>query len=373
MAKAKRQKEAPPPAQIQSLLRQLGKGEWPSAIVLRGEERYFVDHAITGIIAAAAKRELEVVRYDTADPDFQASDLCSDLIGGALFASARLFVIRGADALLKKNAGAAAASFAPAVLARAQSGDGGGIVLYGAGLRANQSLIKSLQELGAPTIACRKLWDSPPPWDPDPRKAELVQWLVQRARERRISLSPDQAAFVVAATGNDLPALDGQLDRLAQGGGDVRSEVTWQGAVSPFQLAEPILAGDAARAIAGLESLFQGGFQGRDGARTLDRGALLALLFSALGSKLREVVAAGEVLARRGAAADALEAAGVKGTPTAKKTFEARLRLRPHEEWSRMYEELCALEKRSRTGADVDAVDFARLILRWRRRAPARR
>ena len=373
MAAAKRKREAPPFAQVKTLLSGLSKGDWPGAIVLRGEERYFAEQAITGIIQAAQKRSLEVVRYDTSDPDFSASLLCSDLIGGALFASARLFVIRGADALLKKNAGAAAASFAPAVLARAQSGDGGGVVLYGAGLRGTHSLVKQLTEIGAPNVACRKLWDSPPPWDPDPRKAELVQWLVARARERKISLSPDQAAYVVAATGNDLTALDGQLDRLEQGGGDLREQVSWEGSVSPFQLAEPILAGDAARAISGLETLFQGGFQGRDGSRTLDHGALLALLFSALGSKLREMVAGSEVLARKGSLADAMEAAGIKGTQSAKQAFTQRLEQRPAAEWARMYAELCEVEQRSRTGAEVDAVDFARLVLRWRKRAPARR
>ncbi len=131
-----------------------------------------------------------------------------------------------------------------------------------------------------------------------------------------------------------------------------------------------MLAGEAPRAIAGLESLFQGGFQGRDGGRTLDQGALVALLFSALISKLREMVAGAEVLERGGGMPEAMEQAGIRGTVMAKKTFEQRLRQRSGEDWRRMYGEACELERRSRTGALVDAVDFVNLALGWRRKAP---
>jgi len=371
MAQAKRKSEPVPHEAIRALIRRLAEPNLPACIILRGEERYFADQAVQAALEAASAQGLEIVRFDSADPDGSISDLIGDLLGGALFARARLFLVRGADALLKKGASASAQAFPEAVLARVRSGDGSLVVLQGAGLRANHSLVQELTEAGAPNVACRKLWDSPPPWDPDPRKAELVQWLVGRARERKIGLSPDQAAFVVAATGNDLAALDGQLDRLGKGGGDLRSQILWEGAVSPFQLADPFLAGDAPRAVAGIESLFQSGFQGRDGARTLDQGALLALLFSALLSKLRETVAAGEVLERGGALDAAIEAAGVKATPTARKAFEARLAQRPAPEWRKLYLEVTELERRSRSGATVDVVDFVHLALRWRRKPQA--
>ena len=53
---------------------------------------------------------------------------------------------------------------------------------------------------------CRKLWDSPPPWDPDPRKSELALWVRARSGDLGVCLTPDDAAYVAAATGNDLAA-----------------------------------------------------------------------------------------------------------------------------------------------------------------------
>lgn len=370
MAARKRKADPAPQQEIQRLARELSGGKLPGAVVLRGEERYFIDEAVGMLVKAAEAKELEVCRYDTADPDFQLKDLMGDLLGGALFASSRLFLVKGADALLKKTAPAAAKGFPDAVLARVASGDGSMVVLVGKGLRGTQTLIKKLVASDAWNINCRKLWDSPPPWDPDPRKAEVVQWLVARARQRKVSMGPDQAAYVVAATGNDLFALDRQLDRVQQGGaGDLRDQVIWEGSASPFTLAEPMLAGDVARATAGIETLFQSGFQGRDGARTLDRGALIALMISALSSKLRELVAGAEVLSARGSMADARVQAGVKASPVAAKAFEARLALRPPEEWKACYRDIQELERRSRTGAAIDANDFVALALSWRRKA----
>lgn len=372
MAARKRKAEAAPQQEIQRLSRELAGGKLPSAVILRGEERYFVDQALAMLLKAGAAGDLELCRYDTADPDFQIKDLVGDLLGGALFASSRLFLVKGADALLKKTAGAGAKAFPDAVLARVASGDGSMVVLVGAGLRGTQTLIKKLVQGDAWNIACRKLWDSPPPWDPDPRKAEVVLWLVARARQRKIAMGADQAAYVVAATGNDLFALDRQLDRVQQGerdgGGNLRDQVIWEGSASPFTLTEPMLAGDVARATAGIETLFQSGFQGRDGARTLDRGALIALLLSALSSKLRELVAGAEVLAAGGSVADARAQAGVKASPVAAKAFEARLALRPPGEWKACYRDLQELERRSRTGAAIDANDFVLLALSWRRK-----
>ncbi|MBL4770416.1 MAG: hypothetical protein JKY61_04610 [Planctomycetes bacterium] len=372
MAARKRKAEPAPPQEIQRLAREVSATHLPSAVILRGEERFFVDQALAILLKAGAAGDLELCRYDTADPDFQIRDLVGDLLGGALFASSRLFLVKGADALLKKTAVSGAKAFPDAVLARVASGDGSMVVLVGAGLRGTHTLVKSLVEGGAWNIGCRKLWDSPPPWDPDPRKAELVLWLVARARQRKIPMGADQAAYVVAATGNDLFALDRQLDRVQQGekdgSGNLRDQVVWEGSASPFTLADPMLAGDLARATSGIETLFQSGFQGRDGARTLDRGALIALLISALSSKLRELAAGAEALAAGASVADARAAAGVKASPVAAKAFEARLALRPPAEWKSLYRDIQELEVRSRTGAAIDANDFVALALSWRRK-----
>src|SRR5207248_9979613 len=131
----------------------------------------------------------------------------------------------------------------------------------------------------------RRLWDGPPPWDPDPRKSELAQWLGARARERHVALSLDEAAYVVAATGNDLHALDGALDRLAQrAGGSIHDLVGWSNGGSPFDAAELLLSGDPGRAVAAIEALFRAGVRATAGDSAVDRPALLAIMHGALPS-----------------------------------------------------------------------------------------
>jgi hypothetical protein len=137
-------------------------------------------------------------------------------------------------------------------------------------------------------------------------------------------------AVRAAATGNDLFALDAALERLERRGSQsVRSAVGWSSSASPFQVAEDLCRGDAARAVAGLEALFPRGFEERDGTRETDLNALLAVLFGALRSKVRQSLTGARVMASGGDLARAAEAAGVGGNPKARAEFEARVSARP--------------------------------------------
>ena len=95
----------------------------------------------------------------------------------------------GRDSLLKTR------SKEPTALTRAvkaflASADIPGLVVLEAEtLRADHAAVKAVVEAGGATLSCRKLWDSPPPWDPDPRKAELVAvGAGPRARARRAAV-----------------------------------------------------------------------------------------------------------------------------------------------------------------------------------------
>ena len=89
------------------------------------------------------------------------------------------------------------------MLARLTSGAEGMLVLSAEKLRADHPLAKEGKERGV-LVGCRRLYDSPPSWDPDPRKAELVQWCAARAKVMGVPLDLSEAAYVVAATGNQL-------------------------------------------------------------------------------------------------------------------------------------------------------------------------
>jgi DNA polymerase III delta subunit len=231
---------------------------------------------------------------------------------------------------------------------------------------------KAVLEAGGSVLSFRRLYESPPPWEPDadPRKVELVQWLLARARLKSLRLDAGEAAYVVAATGNELSALDSALDALkSRGDHGVRESVGWTAGASPFQVAEDLLRGDAGAAIAGVEALFRSGMRERDGSREVKPETVLAVLLGSLRSKLRAALAA----SRASESGAPLPATAV---PNFRKDVQGLAALRPAGAWRRMLDDLAGLERGTRTSRTVDASDLCILALRWRRdpgriRAPA--
>ncbi|MBK7877918.1 MAG: hypothetical protein IPJ77_19740 [Planctomycetes bacterium] len=365
--------EASPMEQLAALERTLEAGELPRAFLVRGEERWFRDRALEKIVEAARAKQFELVRYDGQDPDVRVGALCDALGAPPMFSGPRVIVVRNASALIEKKGGQDS-PFQRAAIAFLKDGKVPGIlVLDTESLRADSVLAKSVVAAGGPVLSLRRLWETPPPWDPDPRKAELVAWLAARARERKLALKPEEVLYVSAAVGNDLYALDAALDRVEQRGAQgVREVVGWTSAASPFQVAEDMLRGDGPKAIAGIEALFRGGFQEKDGSRETDRGALLPVLFGSLRSKLRPTLTGALVLERGGDVAAAADAAGINAQPRARTEFEARVRSRAARDWRGMLGELAELERKSRSGANVDVNDVAALALRWAKASAAR-
>lgn len=365
MAARKRRANPHPEQEHTALLATLEDG-LPPAVLLRGEERHFRTQGMGAVCAAAAARGDEVCRHDARDPEFSPSALVDDLRSGALFASARTIALENGDALLKKGARGFSQAILDGLLARLEAGVPGTLAVGAGSLRADHPLLKAVLAAGGVTVACRKLYDSPPPWDPDPRRAELVQWLLAKARERGVPLDPDEAVWVAAAVGNDPAALCDRLEELrGRGAAGVRELVGWEAGGSPWDLAGRLVAGDAQGAVAGVETLFQGGFQGRDGTRTVDPAALVNVLASALTARVREGLAGSAALGSGASPEEAAAAAGVRGGPRAVEAFLARLARRAPGDWRRMLEESAALERHARSGARVDGNDFALLALRW--------
>jgi len=366
---AERPRDPAPPDALRALAGELER-EAPRALyVLNGPERFFREEMARRIRAACLERGFEACAHDLTDPDFDFARLLDDLLSGALFAAARCVLVENAGTLVGAKAGDRGKAFLDAVKKRVGAAGGGTIVVGVESLAPQHALRKLARACGGAVIGCRKLWDGPPPWDPDPRRAEVVLWLLQEAREARVALSPDEAAFVVAATGNDPYALRAQLGRLRErGAGELRRLVGWDAGASPFEVAEHLARGDAARAVGGIEALYAGGYRGRDGARVVDGGALGVLLLNALTGKLREAALAADVLGRGGDFAAASRAAGLRGGPRALPELEARVKARPRQSWRLLLDEVGELERRSRSGATIDATDFALLALRWRRR-----
>jgi hypothetical protein len=181
-----------------------------------------------------------------------------------------------------------------------------------------------------------------------------VQWTARRAREIGCVLTGEQALFVSAATGNDLAALDDQLETLrASGGGDPRLSVRWVAGGTPWNVADQLLAGNLARSLSGLEALFQGGFQEKSGKRLLEPAALAAMLIGAL---------------QRGAIQSLAISSGGEPPPGAPTTRENAVHVansRSVASWRVFLEQVGALERSLKGGGGVDQNDFARFALRW--------
>ena len=356
---AKRSKDLAPDQELKRLEGVLAEG-LPRALFVRGDEAWYRQQAADLVVAAGKQAGLEICRHDTADPEFKLLRLLDDLAGGALFAGGRCVLVRGANDLLRKGSRVHAPGLGKALMARLAQGGEGCVILEGKGLRADNKVLKDAKTQGAELFSFRRLWDSPPPWKPDPREAELVLWLVRHSRARGVPLAPDQAVYLVAATGNDLAALDGQLDRAAASGGKLEQAVVWDPGGTPWALADLLVDGQVQRAVAGLESLFNGGFTGNDGRRESTPEALVAMLGPAVSGKAREALA----VARGGP--DSPPGGRPQGGARAREALAARAKGRTAVEWQRMVEDAADLERRARSGPSVGASDWCAFALRWR-------
>jgi DNA polymerase III delta subunit len=372
---ATKKRQAAPPQQLADLARSVKKG-LARLVVLRGEERWFIEEALKLITAKAQDGGLELSRHDANDPEFNGALLMDDLVASPLFATERLVVARNVEDLLKKS-GKDHSALTRAVTAAVQDESRGGcVVVTCRKLRADHALCKLAKELGAPVLELRKLWDSPPPWRAgDPTEAETVQWLLARARERKLRLDPRDAVYICAAVGNDLFALDTALEKLRHGGGKaVRELVGWDSSAAPWGAADKLLDGQLGPALAAVEALYRGGMDDeRTGRRNVDPRALSAILGATLRNRLRELARGARAIKGGGNASDAVRAAGVKGAPTTVQAFSSRVEKRSAADWEGMLADFLDMEAKSRAGggAVLDADALFRFALRWRIEAPS--
>lgn len=370
---AGKKRDPMPEDALRAMGRQLKDG-LPPIVILRGEERYFRERGVAMAIAAAKEAGMEICRHDALDPEYSAARLLDDLATGALFQSARCVVLHNAERVVIQRALQYSAAIRDAMVSRLEAKAEGALVLSMARLLASNVLAQTAEAAGGLTVGCRRLWDKPPQWDPDPRKAELVQWCAGRARDLKVEVNLNEAAYIVAATGNDLAAIDDQLKRLVGRGKEAIQElVAWDATASPYEVADQIASGDVRRALAGLETLFSGGASQRDGSRTIDVPGIVAQLSAAVSGKIREACRVSEAVVAGMTPQRAAERCGIKGGKSGVEAFLNRLQARSPEHWAQMLDEFGELERRSRSNVAVDVTDFAQFTLRWRRRGGSRR
>jgi DNA polymerase III delta subunit len=365
---ARKAREANPQTQLAELVRGIEREGLAHAYLLRGDERYFRDRALDAIKARAVADGLDVRMHDGEDPDFSPARLMDDLGGSGLFAARQLVVARGVEKELPKTAKEESALL-DKLLAFLGGSDVGTLVVSVGALRADHKLAKAIAAAGGGTMTSRKLYDSPPPWgSSDPRRVELVEWLVGRAREMGMRMTPDQAVYVCAATGNDLFALEDQIAKLrdAPRDADLQALLGWEATASPWQVAGDMVEGNLANALAGIETLFRGGFTERDGRRLVDAAGLAQILISGLLGSVRKGLAIATAVERGASPSEAARAAGLAGAPAVVQREIERAAKHGSATWRARLEDMADLERRSKSTGGVEVDDFALLAVRWR-------
>ncbi len=367
-------REAAPPAQLADWLKSLkGAEELPACSLVRGDETYLRRRAVVGYVERAKALEAEVSTYDGNDPDKDLPRLLGDLSTPSMFSARQALHVRSFDKELRKL-GKEHSPLSRALLAFIERAEPGRSVLIEApGLRADHAVAKAIKQRGGAVLSLRRLYDSPPPWKPDPLATELVQWVVSRARELEHPLPPREAARLAAFVGNNLDAIDDQLAKLKSlGPGAGVGALDFQKTAAPWELADLLLSGETARALSTAETLFQNGFAGKDGRVERDPKKLFPILFGSLRGGLRQGLMATAELERGADPRAAAERAGVQARGL--DAFLERLRRWPRQsDWRRRLEDVAELERRSRSSDDPGPEDLALLALRWRPPAPAGR
>lgn len=365
---AAKPRESPPWTQLEAFDRRAAaKEDWPRLWLVRGDEPFFARRAFEAISNGAKSRGAELCVHDGSDPDFQLATLLGDLATPSMFVDRQCFVLRGVDVALRK-----AGKKVPPLLAALESflerdDPDRSVCVFATAMRADHVLAKRAGQLGAPVLNSRKLWDSPPPWRPDPMAAELVQWLLAHAKRRKVTLGPAEALELTRRIGNDPSGLDEELSILARGGAreERGKQPAFRAAGSPFAVADALLGGATAAALVGIEGLYRGGMAGRDGERVIDPGAIGALLVRATAGGVRTTLNAASAMASGASADEAAALAGAKA-PRAKQSLQERLRATPDPMvWSRRLEQVAGLERRLKGAGGLTAGDWSQLALSW--------
>lgn len=196
-----------PKTPFDAFSRQIKAGEIPRAIYLYGEEDVLKDEALGAILDAVVDPGLRDFNYDVRsasnlDPD-AVEALCTTL---PMMADRRLVVIRDVESWNKR----ARAKTAVLHYLEKPAAETVLVLLQGAPRREDD---RSDADVDLTKLACAVEVARV-----SPKLAE--KWVLKRAVERGIVLTPEAASHLVRAVDGDLGAARSELDKLAGLGGD---------------------------------------------------------------------------------------------------------------------------------------------------------
>lgn len=184
------------------LARQLADGQSP-VYLLHGDEAFLTRRAfawLRGRVLAGALEDFNLDRFDARErpPVERIVEAARTL---PMMAERRMVWVRNAEALFAEKAGG---NLEP-LLAYLESPDPSTCLVLVAMRRVDKrsALYKRIQAKGTVLESAT------------PRERELGGWVVEQARARGRTLTPDAAEALVAAVGRDLASLDAAVERLS--------------------------------------------------------------------------------------------------------------------------------------------------------------
>lgn len=373
----------------------------PRAVLLvgtpRGRDRVAWDAGQATWLLAALRDRVRAegqyvwTSYAPTEEGFDLDELCADLASPSLFGETRFVCVADGGELVesssRKRGGAGGKPFERALqhwAANAVLGHRLFLALPGASVET--PLVGALQEKlgeGLLLVALRGLYDTPPPWNPDPLQTELVRFVSAVAQGRKLQLGPNSRLDLAQRVGKDLGRLDSELEKLAASAdaqgrvpeSEVRANVVG-GALDAeaFELAERIVRGDSRGALRWLHEVERRGARsdpaGKRGGAMQDLGDLQGLIVSALVREGRRMLAAAE-MSEQGHSIDTIaEALGIPDVTVAREAFRAKLAARDAAGLRALLEEVRELELDLKRRSVEPLLALERLLLRLRARGP---
>lgn len=292
------------------LARRLEAGDWPPVILVTGDDESGRRRVVEQILAAVPEEDRlgGVDRFGADDPLARVFDSARtpSLLGGR-----RLVLATDPPGLAGSPEDALRKTWAVFL---DQLPGTGTLVVNTARPDRRLEIVKRLEKAGV-LVDC-----------PLPREKEMTGWILSRARERGLDLSPEAAQLLAGAVGTGTATAERELDKLALVAGEKEGRIDPAlvedllgpgRAVGAFALEDALLSGNGPQA---LEILKRRTVRG-------DSSTALALLGQIAGICRRLAVAAG-VAARGGGPDQVREALGCHPF-TASKYAQAAHRLGP--------------------------------------------
>ena len=246
--------------------------------LITGGDRPKIETALSRLRAHFAPEAIEIVSALDASGD-EAVGLCN---AGSLFGDGRLLVVFDVDGRKdsegRRKGGWKAADVEAIAAYLASPAPATVLALVAAELKSNSALWK----------ACKKAGDV---LSYDVEKKKLNEWVARQFQDRGVRAEPEAVAALIQLVGEDLPALKGEVDKLATwAAGEPIGEREVEALVEPsvefpgWELGEAWSAGDTARVLAVSENRFE-----RSSRQRRDIAPLLLGQLTAHAGRLRAI------------------------------------------------------------------------------------